>query len=209
MWTLTLKIENIILDNIQPEIKGYVIYHIENPINQSQAIFVVEIPESLDAPHMVDNRYFIRRILKSEPMEDSEVKNAIFRKGLKKALEFEILQNLELAKKTSYSLEKYMISHKRAPILLVPFYNEAWRAIVSSGIIFILKDRAKILIEAYSMIHEINYLSDSLKYEKYGLEEGTFTQVYDAKPEHGIWIPSLIRDEVIKLQGILQKIKFD
>jgi len=204
-----LKIENIILDNIQPEIRGYSIYHIENPANQSQAIFVVDIPESIDAPHMVDNRYFIRRNLKSEPMEDLEVKNAIFRKGLRKALEFEILQNLELAKKTSKSLEKYVSSHKRAPILLVPFYNEAWRAIVSSGILFILKDRATILIEAYSKIHEINYLIDSLKYEKYGSEEGTYTQVYDSKPEHGIWIPALIRDEVAKLQGILQKIKFD
>ncbi len=93
------KIEDIILTHIQPEIKGYDIYSIENSDNHSQAIFVVDIPESSDAPHMANHRYYIRRNFKSEYMEDSEVKNAIFRKGLRKALELEVSQNIEMAKK--------------------------------------------------------------------------------------------------------------
>jgi predicted HTH transcriptional regulator len=68
------KIECVILDHIQPEIKGFNIYSIENPENRSQAIFVVDIPESSDAPHMANHRYYIRRNFKSEYMEDYEVK---------------------------------------------------------------------------------------------------------------------------------------
>lgn len=207
------KIENIILTNIQPEIKGYDIYSIENPHDHQQAIFVVDIPESSDAPHMASYRYYIRRNFKSESMEDSEVKNAIFRKGLRKALEFEVLQNLDMAQKTSQRLETYtnyrVPSKERVPILLIPFYTEAWGAIVSSGILFILKDRATNLVEAYSMIHEINYLIESLRYENYGKEQCAFTQVDDAKPEYGTWIPMIIRNKTQKLQALLQKIEFD
>lgn len=207
------KIEDIILTHIQPEIKGYDIYSIENSDNHSQAIFVVDIPESSDAPHMADYRYYIRRNFKSEPMEDSEVKNAIFRNGLRKALEFEVLQNLDLAKKTSQRLEIYtnywVPSKERIPLLLIPFYSEAWRATVSSGILFILKDKANALVEAYSLIHEINYLFDSLRYEKYGVEKSVFTQFDDSKPEHGTWIPRIISDKIRKLEGILQKVKLD
>lgn len=203
------RIENVILIHIQPEIKGYDIYSIENPDNHSQAVFVVEIPESLDSPHMANHRYYIRRNLKSEPMEDFEVKNAIFKKGLRKALEFEVLQNIEMANRTHKRLESYTTSHKRAPILLIPFYTEAWRAIVSSGILFILKDKATTLVEAYSTIYEINYLIDSLRYEKYGKEECVYTPDDTSKPEHGTWIPMIIRDKIAKLRQILEKIKFE
>lgn len=205
------KIEDIILNHIQPELKGYEIYSIENPDNHSQAIFIVEISESSDAPHMANYRYYIRRNFKSEYMEDSEVKNAIFRKGLRKALEFEVLQNLELANKTSHVLETYTArwSEKRAPLLLIPFYSEAWRATVSSGILFILKDKANTLVEAYSLIHEINYLMDSLRYEIYGKDQCACTQIHDATPQYGTNIPALINIKIPKLQNILQKIKFD
>ncbi len=204
------RFEDIILTQIQPEIKGYDIYSIENPDNHTQAIFVVDIPESSDAPHMANHRYYIRRNFKSEYMEDSEVKNAIFRKGLRKALEFEVLQNLDLANKTSKSLEKYMLySGKRAPIILVPFYDDAWRGVVSSGLLFILKERATTLVEAYSKIHEINYLIDSLRYENYGEEQCAYTQVFDSNPQHGTFIPWIIIDKLQKLQGILQKVKLD
>lgn len=204
------KIEDVILTHIQPEIKGFDIYSIENSGNHSQAIFVVDIPESSDAPHMADYRYYMRRNFKSEPMEDFEVKNSIFRKGLRKALEFEVLQNLEMANKISKSLEKYMLySGKRAPILFVPFYDDAWKATVSSGILFILKDRANTLVEAYSLIHEINYLMDYLRGENYSEDQCVYTQVYDSNPQYGTWLPNLINIKIPKLQNILQKIKFE
>lgn len=203
------KIESIILDNIQPEIRGYGIFEVKNPDNPIQALFIVDIPESIDAPHMVNHRYYIRRNFESEPMEDFEVKNAIFRKGLRKALEFEVTQNLEMTRKMRTSLGKYSNSRNRTSLLLVPFYTEAWRAIVSSGILFIIKDRADTLVKAYSIIHEINYLIDSIRFEKYEGEKGVFTQIHDSKPEHGTWIPAIIIDKIPKLEQILQEIKFD
>lgn len=203
------KIEDIILNHIQPELKGYEIYSIENPDNHSQAIFIVEIPESSDAPHMANHRYYIRRNFKSEYMEDSEVKNAIFRKGLRKALEFEVKQNLEMTEKILQRLNMYKgqwaPSKERAPILLIPFYTEAWRAIVGSGILFILKDKAT-LVEAYNIIHEINYLIDSLRYEKYSY--GAFTQV-DSATASGTWIPGIIIEKTEKVKNVLQQIKFE
>jgi hypothetical protein len=203
------RIESIILTSIQPEIKGYAIFDIKNPADPSQAIFVVNIPESSDAPHMADHRYFIRRNFKSEPMEDIEVKNAIFRKGLRNALEFEILQNLELIEKTRKSLDKYLIARKRAPLLLFPFHIEAWRAIVGSGILFVLKDKADTLVKAYSIIHEINYLIDSLRYDKYGKETFAYAPIDNSKPDHGTWMPTIIRDKIAVLENILKQIKFD
>lgn len=202
------KIESVILTNIQPEIKGYDIYSIENPNNLSHAIFVVDIPESPDAPHMANNKYYIRRNFKSEPMEDLEVKNAIFRKGLRKALEIEVNQNIELAEKTYQLIDKYLQLYSGSAILLIPFHIDAWKAFVNSGMFFILKDRANILLEAYSIIHEINYLIDSLRYGNYGIIKIAVVTITDYETA-GETIPFIIRNKIYKLKPILQKIKFD
>lgn len=203
------RIESLIVANIHPEIREYNIFDVKNPNNPTQAIFVVDIPESIDAPHMVNNKYYLRRNFLSEPMEDLEVKNAIFRRGLRKAIEFEVTQNLEMTKKMRSSLGKYSNSRNRTSLLLVPFYTEAWRAIVSSGILFILKDRADTLVKAYSIIHEMNYLIDSIRFEKYDGEKGVFTQIHDSKPNIGTWIPAIIIDKIPELEKILREIKFD
>lgn len=200
------RIESVILTNIQPEIKGYDIYSVENPKNPSQAIFIVDIPESPDAPHMAKNKYHIRRNLISEPMEDLEVKNAIFRKGLRKALEFELKQNLELSDKTYDLIDKY--SDANNVILLIPFHIEAWKAFVNSGMLFILKDKATELVEAYSIIHEINFFIDSLRYGNYGKYGNNIVTITDDKSSGG-WIPYIIQNKILKLKPILQKIKFD
>lgn len=202
------KIESIILSSIQPEIKGYSIFDIVNPDDLSQAIFIVDIPESLNAPHMADHRYFIRRNFQSEPMEDFEVKNAIFKKGLRKALEFEVSQNLQSIDKIRTSLDKYKNARKRVPILLIPLQTEAWRAIVSSGILYVLEDIADTLVNAYNVIHEVNYLIDSLRFEKYGIELGTYTSVYESKPEYGTWIPVIIDEKISAIKVLLGHIEF-
>ncbi|HEY9206971.1 MAG TPA: ATP-binding protein [Candidatus Methanoperedens sp.] len=90
------RLENIILSNIQPRLRDVIINPISKPDNSSQAIFVVNIPESPDAPHMANHRYYRRYNFQSIPMEDYEVKDAIFRKGLKESLHFEIRKNIEL-----------------------------------------------------------------------------------------------------------------
>ena len=142
-------------------------------------------------------------------MEDFEVKNAIFKKGLRKALEYEIRQNLQVTEKISERIEMYRNQwspkYERSPILLIPFYTEAWRSVVGSGILYILKDGAA-LVEAYSIIHEINYLIDSLRYEQY--QNSAYTQVDNAKPNHGTWIPEIIKQKSAEVRIILLEIKF-
>ncbi len=201
------KIEDVILTHIQPELKGYEIYSIENPDNHSQAIFIVEIPESSDAPHMANYRYYIRRNFKSEYMEDSEVKNAIFRKGLRKALENEINQNIDLANKSHKFIYEYTEEYGgNDQILIIPFHIEAWKAFVNSGMLFILKDRANVLVEAYNIIHEINFLIDTLRYGNYG-NNGIRIATIDYPRGEKIYL--IIREKINKLKPILQKIKFD
>lgn len=199
------KIESVILDHIQPEIKGFNIYSIENPENSSQAIFVVDIPESSDAPHMANYRYYIRRNFKSEYMEDFEVKYAIFKKGLKESLDFEINNNIELCSSSLKLLEDiYNYEPKdRIQIILIPFYSDAWKAITNSGLLFILKKNAQKLVEVYSLIHEINYLVDC---QKYGLKIIN-TPIDKSKSDSGIYLPALLRDRISMLQGLLYKHK--
>ena len=197
------RIECVILDHIQPEIKGFNIYSIENPENHSQAIFVVDIPESSDAPHMANHRYYIRRNFKSEYMEDYEVKDTIFKKGLKESLDFEINKNIELCSLSSKLLEE--IDHyqpkQRKPIILIPFYSDAWKAITNSGLLFVLKENAQKLVEIYSLIHEINYLVDC---QKYGLEMVN-TPIYKSSPDIGSYLPFVLREKISMLQGLLSK----
>lgn len=195
------KIENIILTVIQPRLRNVVINPISNPENSSQTIFVVNIPESPDAPHMVDHRYFRRYNFQSIPMEDYEVKDAIFRKGLKKSLYFEISKNIELCDKSLKLIEeifRYKLE-QRQHIVFIPFYTEAWNAITSSGLLFVLKEEAQKLVELYSLIHEINYLID---YQKYGLEIVN-TPIYKSSPEHGTYIPYILQVKIGKLYGLL------
>lgn len=200
------RIESVILTNIQPKLKEYDIYSIENPENHSQAILVVDIPESPDAPHMANNRYYIRRKFISEPMEDLEVKNAIFRKGLRKALENEINQNIDLANKIYEFINAYTNYGANDQILIIPFHIEAWKAFVNSGMLFIIKDRANELVEAYNIINEINFLIDTLRYGNYG-NNGIRIATIDY--DHGGNISFIIREKIHKLKPIIQKIKFD
>jgi hypothetical protein len=197
------RIENVILSRIQPELKGYDIYSIENPDNSSQSIFIVDIPESPDAPHMANHQYYTRQRFQSEPMEDHEVKSLIYKKGLRKALDFEIAENIRLAEITVKRVDQYQIYHKGAPILLIPFSTDAWKMVVSSGLLFILKEHAAKFVEAYRSINEINYLIDSLRY---GMETA-YTSVDDSSPKHGIWIPGMIREKIAKLMGILGEVR--
>ena len=197
------RIECVILDHIQPEIKGFNIYSIENPENHSQAIFVVDIPESSDAPHMANHRYYIRRNFKSEYMEDYEVKDTIFKKGLKESLDFEINKNIELCS-LSLKLLNEIYNYKpkqRKQIILIPFYSDAWKAISNSGLLFVLKRNAQKLVEIYSLIHEINYLVDC---QKYGLEVVN-TPIHNSKPDTGTYLPSILRNKIGMLQELLFK----
>jgi len=199
------KIENIILTNIQPRIKDVVINPILNPDTSSQAIFVVNVPESPDAPHMANHRYYRRYNFQSIPMEDYEVKDAIFRKGLRKSLYFEMSNNIELCEKSLKLIDGIysFLPDERKPIVFIPFYTDAWNAITSSGLLFVLKEEAQKLVEVYSLIHEINYL---IGCQKYGLEIVN-TPIYNSSPNHGTYVPIILQERIRKLQGLLNDLK--
>ncbi|MDW7732162.1 MAG: ATP-binding protein [Methanolobus sp.] len=195
------KLENMIFSNIEPTIKDIKINPIPNPQNATQAILVVDIPESFEAPHMAGYRYYKRYNHQAAPMEDYEVKDAMFRKGLKKSLDFELTKNIELCNKsTKFANEVYSCPvEQRKHSIFIPFYSIAWNAISNSGLLFVLKENAEKLVEIYSLIHEINYLVEC---QKYGFEIIT-TPIHDSRSDTGIYLPSLLQEKISKLRRLI------
>ena len=199
------RIENVLISHIQPKIEEYEINSIENPSDASKAIFTVYVPKSLNAPHMANYRYYKRHQFQSIPMEDHEVKEVIFKRGLKEALIFEVSRNLELVKKTLKLIEDIYEypPKKRKPIVFIPFYTETWRAIISSGLLPLLKEKAKQFIKAYNIIHEVNNLIDC---QKYGLEVVVTPSYTKSSLDHGKYIHAIIREKVQELHIILNEL---
>lgn len=77
------RIENIILNNISPRAQ-LEIKRIQLSGDPSKSVFVIMVPQSLQAPHMVtksgDNRYYKRVNFSSIPMEEYEVRD-LFRRN--------------------------------------------------------------------------------------------------------------------------------
>lgn len=199
------RIENVLNSHIQPKIEEYEIYSIENPRDPSKAIFAVYVPKSLIAPHMANYRYYKRYQFQSVPMEDHEVKEVIFKGGLKEALVFEISSNLDLIKKTLKLIEDIdgYPPKKRKPIVLIPLYTESWRVIISSGLLPLLKEKTKQFIKAYNIIHEVNNLIDC---QKYGLKVVVTPSYEKSLPDTGTYIYAIIREKIQELRIILNEL---
>ena len=199
------RIENVLMSHIQPKIEEYNINTIENPSDHSKAIFTVFVPKSLNSPHMANYRYYKRHQFQSIPMEDHEVKETIFKGGLREALIFELSRNLELIKKTLKLIEDVYEypPKKRKPIILIPFYTEAWKVIISSGLLPLLKEKAKQFIKAYDIIHEVNNL---IECQKYGLEIVVTPSYEKSLPDHGTYIHAIIREKIQELSIILNEL---
>lgn len=77
------RIENVILNSISPRVQ-LEIKRIQLSGDPSKSVFVILIPQSLQAPHMVtksgDNRYYKRVNFSSIPMEEYEVRD-LFRRN--------------------------------------------------------------------------------------------------------------------------------
>jgi len=149
------RIQNIAMTSIQPklDLKSIEVIRLENPGVPSEAIFVVNIAKSPNAPHMVSNRYYIRRGSVSYPMEDTEVRSAIIGTGRTAALSYEISKNIDLAKRTHELIERVYVQspEKRQPFALIPFHTDAWDAIVASGVLYFLgTELSQKLVESYS-----------------------------------------------------------
>lgn len=199
-------IQNIIITAIYPMIDGTKITRVPNPSNESEAIYVVSVPRSLNAPHMVLTRYYHRRGSVSVPMDDREVKAAMFGSGRNTALRFEISQNLELISRTLKLIERvYVISpEKRQWVALIPLPADAWNSVVASGLLSSFPPEvAKQLVEAYRVVHEVNSLIEWLKID-WGQIVHTPADLSSARG--GTYLPAIVRDKLTRLTGLLNQI---
>lgn len=200
------RIQNVIMTAIHPKVEGVKIVRLPNPSCDSEAVFVVDVPKSLETTHMAHNRYYRRRGSVSTPMEDIEVKNTMFSTGRRAALRYEIAQNLELAIRTQKMMDQiYNIpSRSRRPIALIPFHTYAWNAVVASGFLYSLGDNlAERLVKAYSLVHEINSLIEWLKLPGAPI---VYTPADPSSAQDGIYIPSIIKNRIADLCRLLNEI---
>lgn len=200
------RIQNVAATSIYPKVEGIAVSRYPNPSNDKQAIYVVQVPKSIHAPHMCDNRYYKRHGSISIAMDHEEVKTALLGKGRTAALTFEISANLSLLDRTYTLIERvYVIPpQKRKRIAIVPFHADAWNAVVASGLMFGFSEEiAKLLVETYALIHEINSLIDWLKIE---VEPIVHTSADEGSwKEAGTYVPATIRDKLTKLRTLLQQ----
>lgn len=73
-------LENVIMSHIHRKIDGIKIFKIDNPENVNEAIYVVKIPRSSNAPHMSsDNKFHKRANFRVIAMDEYEVRDAYYR----------------------------------------------------------------------------------------------------------------------------------
>ena len=197
------RIQNVVATKVQPKLEGVKVLRLPNPDNDAQAVFVVEVPKSPEAPHMTDSRYFKRRGSVSLAMEDSEIRSVIFGRGRTAALRFEISENQSLLDSTWELIERIMVvsPEKRQRIALVPFHKDAWNAVVASGLLVTLSEElAKRLVQAYALIHEVNSLIEWLKVDAQAI---VHSSAYESSVSHGTYVPSIIKDKLHRLRPLL------
>ncbi len=68
-----------VISNIRPNIEGLVIHPVSVGGTESDAIYVVDIPQSHTAHQALDKRYYKRVGFKSRPMEDYEIRDVMGR----------------------------------------------------------------------------------------------------------------------------------
>jgi hypothetical protein len=75
------RIQDIIIHNIQPLIDNIRIEIISNPENNLEGLIMVEVFESLRAPHQAPNRLYYRRIGNEDiPMPDDLIRDMMFKR---------------------------------------------------------------------------------------------------------------------------------
>ena len=201
------RIQNVARTAIKPQLRELIVNRF--PLGEmSEFVIVVQIPASPEALHMADYRYYKRQGSESIPMEDYEVKTAMFRKGLKFGLLAEVKENSALAKQTLELIEAiYRIAEPkdRGTIAFIPFHNDAWKALLASGLLTSLDDNLIVsLTQAYAIIHEVNALMEWLKI---GSPPIVRTPAYASSVRSETYIPAIVRDKVTKLLGLLTKLE--
>lgn len=201
------RIQNVARTAIKPPLKGLTINRLP-PGDISKFVMIVQIPASPEALHMTDYRYYKRQGSESVPMEDYEVKAAMFGKGLKFGLREEVKENSALAKQTLELIELiYRIPEPtdRGNLAFIPFHNDAWKALLASGLLTSLNNKLiSSLTQAYAIIHEVNSLIEWLKVDNPPIVR---TPAHMSSVRSGTYVPAIVRDKVTKLFGLLTTIE--
>lgn len=176
---LTIKDNETDLDNyidaIQPRIFDYRIKVIPDTEDETLGVFFIEVKKGKLGPYMAsDKRYYIRREKKSEPMNNQEVREAIFRSGLFDALILELKDNNQLIEDFLIKIHEIKDKYEeKAPIndrykdiqaIIFPFKTEAWKAITYSGLLSVVQQNSTQLIELYQSIYQVNQIIEALKF---------------------------------------------
>ncbi len=71
-----------IINSIRPRIDGIVIHSVQLDSGENDVVYIVEIPQSNTAHQANTHRYYKRFNFQSVPMEDSEIRDEIFREQM-------------------------------------------------------------------------------------------------------------------------------
>lgn len=203
------QIQNIVKTLIHPTLDDVKIRPLPNPANNAEAVFVVDVPRSFQGPHMVHNKYYSRRGSVSSPMEDIEVRAAMFSTGRASALRHEVFENSKLARQTCKLIDQVYDKQpeERQPMALVPLHTDAWRTVVSSGLVYSLgSDLAERLLEVYRIIHEVNSLIARANEADTHSKLIVHTPVFPDSVKHGVYLLYVLRDKLSRLVGPMEEI---
>ena len=211
------KIEQIINSHINPKLENVEIIRIDKTDDNTKSIFIINIPISINAPHMaLDNKYYIRRNSVSIPMTDSEVRNTIFTKGFRDSLIEELEFNnsngqligskYEEVKRSfdgslSADKQQYRGIETTVPkreIVFTPFQTEAWQTVRNSGLFAQISIHYRDLIKLYNIIHRANHIIELQKHSHY--------IIHNEETISGIYLPALVTDLAQKIHPLADKI---
>ncbi|MBY8993495.1 MAG: ATP-binding protein [Candidatus Heimdallarchaeota archaeon] len=166
-------LDNWIQLEIYSPIAKYEIDSIINKKNAQEKIYIIRVEKSRRAPHMFNYKYYKRVETESKPMNNQEVREAMFRTGLRDALILEMKDNIKLIDDFSSNIRDIKHVYKEAPTendhykdvqaIIFPFKTEAWKAITYSGLLSIVQQYNEQLIELYNSIYQVNHIIDALK----------------------------------------------
>ena len=187
-------LDNWIQLEIYPPITEYEINSIINKKNIQEKIYIIRVEKSRKAPHMFNDKYYKRVETESKPMNNQEVRDVMFRSGLRDALVAELRSNQNSALKIEKQYRGFQVIlkdkteappdpdklHIRAAIF--PFKTEAWRAVVSSGFFSIIQEEYSMLINLYDLISDFNFLTEYPKFDIRRIQtqhEGSHSNIMD------------------------------
>jgi len=164
-------LENILISNIHRPIKELKIHPIRIDNKISETVYVVEIPESDDSPHMAsNNRYYRRHNFQSIPMDEYEVRSLYFKTKSPDLFITSIINEKSVELETHHN-EQYIFCKPSFQVI-----NEGKGISFNHKIVMEMGDLSKYSLSA-DALRTNNTFSQSLSEN-----EGRIISIYDKTP---------------------------